>query len=81
MYRKQYRVHIQSNNVLYVDIGNTSCVNSIVGFMRLVRRGNNPNKKTLTYIPYTIFHHQLCIQPEFLMYKYVSFLVSRIGKV
>jgi len=29
--------------------------------MRLVRRGDNPNKETLMYIPYTSLHHQLGI--------------------
>ena len=29
------------------------------GFMRLIRRGDNPNKETLIYIPYISYHHDL----------------------
>ena len=31
--------------------GKTSCTNSVYDFLRLVCRRNNPNKKTLIYIP------------------------------
>jgi len=45
----------------YVSVGKTSCINRIAGSMRLVRLGDNPNKKTLIYIPYTSLHQQLSI--------------------
>ena len=47
-YRKQCYEHTQSNNVLYVDVGKTSCISSIAGLIRLVCRGDKPNKKTLS---------------------------------
>jgi len=47
--------------MFYVDVGKINCINSISGSMRLVRRGDNPNKKTHIYIPYTSLHHQLGI--------------------
>ena len=42
-----------------VNVGKTNCINSMSGFMRLVRRENNPKKKTLMYILYTSLHHQM----------------------
>jgi len=35
--------------------------NSISCSVRLARRGDNPNKETLIYIPYISLHHQLGI--------------------
>jgi len=37
----------------------TSCTGSVDRFMRLIPRGDNPNKETLIYIPYTSCLHQL----------------------
>jgi len=48
-------------NMLYVAVGKIDFIYSIFGSMRLVRRGDNSNKKTLIYIPYTPLHHQLSI--------------------
>ena len=38
-----------------------NCINSISGSIRLIRREDNSNKKTLIYIPYISLHHQLSI--------------------
>ena len=35
------------------SIDKTSCISLDFGLIRLVRRGDNPNKKTRMYIPYT----------------------------
>ena len=47
------------NNMLGVNVGKTSCTSSDYRFMRLIRRGDNPNKETLIYIPYTPCRHHL----------------------
>jgi len=39
-----------------LNASNTSCTSSVYSFMRQVRRRNNPNKKTLIYIPYAPCH-------------------------
>jgi len=38
-------------------VGEISCTSLDYWFIRSVRRKNNPNKKTLIYIPYILFHH------------------------
>ena len=54
--------------MLYVDVGKTNCIRSIAEFMRLVRRGDNPNKETLIYIHtlYLMSPSIEFIQPELL---------------
>ena len=50
---------LNKENSIKLIILNTSKTNrtsSIYGFMRQVRRRNNPNKKTLIYIPYVSLH-------------------------
>ena len=42
--------------MLYAEVDKTSCINLIAGFMRLVRQGDNPNKKTLIHT-HTHTHH------------------------
>jgi len=42
--------------VLDASADKTSSTSLVSGFMRLVCRGSNPNKKTLIYIPYTSHH-------------------------
>jgi len=37
----------------------TSCMGSVDRFMRLIPRRDNPNKKALIYIPYTLCLRQL----------------------
>jgi len=37
--------------------GKTACTSLVYGFMKLVRWGDNPNKKTLIYIPYFSCRH------------------------
>jgi len=69
--------------MLYAKVDKTSCINSVAGFMRLVRQGDNPNKETLIYI-YTIYPISPtteCIQLELLINVFVSILVCRVGQV
>jgi len=40
-------------------VDKTSCIGLDFGFMRLIRQGDNPNKETLIYIPYTPCHYNL----------------------
>jgi len=42
-----------------ISMDKTSCINSVYGFTELIRRGDNPNKKTLIYIPHIRCHHHL----------------------
>ena len=54
---EEIRIHIQAynetlNKILDVNVGKSGCMNLANGFMKLVRRKNNPNKKTLIDIPY-----------------------------
>jgi len=37
----------------------TSCTSLDYGFTRLIRQGDNPNKKTIIYIPHIPCHHHL----------------------
>jgi len=47
-----------SSNEMYIS-DKTSCTGLVNRFMRLIHRGDNPNKKALIYIPYTSCLHQL----------------------
>ena len=51
-------ISVSSNNVA---VCKTSYIDSIARFMKLVRQRNNPNKKTVIYILYILFHQQLSI--------------------
>ena len=48
-----------SSNVSNTSVDKTSYTSSDFGFMRLIHRGDNPNKKTLIYIPYTSYLYRL----------------------
>jgi len=50
-----------SSNTLNTSVDITSCTSSDFVFMRLIRQGNNPNKETLMYIPYALYHHRLSV--------------------
>ena len=41
--------------------GQNKLYNPVYGFMSLVRRGDNPNKETLIYIPYIPCRHNLSV--------------------
>ena len=45
--------------MLNTSVDKTSYISLDFGFIRLIQRGNNPNKETLIYIPYTSCHHNL----------------------
>ena len=45
--------------MILLNTRKTNCTSSVYGFMRQIRRRNNPNKETLIYIPYTSRHHSL----------------------
>jgi len=40
------------NNIIDMNVSKSDCMCLANGFIKLVRRGNNPNKKTLVDIPY-----------------------------
>ena len=50
---------IRHQDMLNTRVDKTSCIGLDFGFKRLIRRGDNPNKKTLIYILYTPCHHNL----------------------
>ena len=57
-----FRMHIQAyseilNKVLDANVGKFGCMSLTNRFIKLVRRGNNPNKKTLIDIPYVSWRH------------------------
>ena len=45
------------SKVLDANVRKISSTSLIYGFMKLVYRGDNPNKETLIDIPYTSCHH------------------------
>ena len=53
------------NNIIDANEGKSVFISVANGFMKLVRQRNNPNKKTLIYIPYCLMESLTeHIQPE-----------------
>jgi len=55
-------MHIQAynealNKILDANVCKSGCMSLANEFMKLVRRGNYPNKKTLIDIPYVSWSH------------------------
>jgi len=70
---KAYVIH--QRYMYYVNVCKINCINSISGSMRLVCRGDNPNKETLIYISYLTSPSTRHIQPELQISKCVSIFV------
>ena len=48
-------------HAINIIMDKTSCISSDYGFMGLIRRGDNPNKETLIYIPHISCRHRLSL--------------------
>ena len=56
-----YKHAVNKLNMINTNMDKTSCTSSNYGFTEQIGQVDNPNKKTLIYIPHTLCRHRLSL--------------------